>query len=134
MPFQEKPIQDFIGSGLPFPIEIVNGRGVVKTGFELIRSSIRTIVGWPEGRRFFLAEFGSRIERLLEEPNDDVLKQIIYTFIVDPINQWEKRISLINASIEDITDHSVQIHLRYRILNSQSEDSFIFPFYRQISH
>lgn len=133
MPFQDKPIQNFIGSGLTFPIELTNGRGVIKTGFDLIRSSIKVIVGWPEGRRFFLAEFGSRLERLVEEPNDDILKQIIYTFIVDPINFWEKRIALIDATIADVDDTRIEIHLRYRILNSQTEDSFIFPFYRKIA-
>jgi phage baseplate assembly protein W len=132
MPFQDKPIQNFIGSGLTFPIELDNGRGVIKTGFDLIRSSIRSIIMWPEGQRFYLAEFGSKLEKLIEEPNDDILKQIIYTFIVDPINQWEKRIQLLNAQIEDINDHAIHIKLSYRILNSQSEDSFIFPFYRKI--
>src|SRR6478735_6022309 len=97
MPFQDVPIQNFIGSGLTFPIELDNGRGVIKTGFDLIRSSIRAIVMWPVGSRFYLAEFGSKLERLIEEPNDDILKQIIYTFIVDPINQWEKRIQLLSA-------------------------------------
>jgi phage baseplate assembly protein W len=134
MPFQDKPIQNFIGSGLTFPIELNNGRGVIKTGFDLIRSSIRAIVMWPEGQRFYLAEFGSKLERLIEEPNDDVLKQIIYTFIVDPINQWEKRISLTQAEIVSVDDRSINISLTYRILNSQSEDSFIFPFYRKITY
>lgn len=134
MPFQEKPIQNFIGSGITFPIELQNGRGVIKTGFDLIRSSIKAIVFWPEGQRYMLAEYGSRIERLLEEPDDDILKQIIYTFIVDPINQWEKRITLTSADIQDVTPYKVNISLSYRILNSQTEDSFIFPFYRQITN
>lgn len=132
MPFQQRPIQDFIGSGIIFPIQLQNGRAVIQSGFELIRASIKTIVQWPEGQRFMLAEFGSRIERLLEEPNDETLKQIIYTFIVDPINQWEKRIALTSATITDVSSEKVNISLRYRILNSQTEDSFIFPFYRQI--
>lgn len=133
MPFQQKPVQDFIGSGIVFPIELSNGRAVIKTGFDLIRASIKNIVHWPEGQRFFLAEYGSRIERLLEEPNDAVLKQIIYSFIVDPINQWEPRIVLVDATIVDVDFSKVNISLRYRIINSQSEDSFIFPFYRQIT-
>lgn len=133
MAFQQKPVQDFIGSGIVFPLELQDGRAVIKTGFDLIRASIKNIVHWPEGQRFFLAEFGSRIERLIEEPNDSVLKQIIYTFIVDPINRWEARIVLVDATIVDVDFSKVNISLRYRIINSQSEDSFIFPFYRQIT-
>ena len=133
MAFQQKPVQDFIGSGIVFPLELQDGRAVIKTGFDLIRASIKNIVHWPEGQRFFLAEFGSRIERLIEEPNDSVLKQIIYTFIVDPINRWEARIVLVDATIVDVDFSKVNISLRYRIINSQSEHSFIFPFYRQIT-
>lgn len=132
MPFQSKPIQDFIGSGLAFPIQLNRGKAVISTGFDLIRSSIRMILGWPVGTRFYLAEFGSKLEELLEEPNDDVLKQIMYTFVVDPITNWEKRITLVNVSIEDVDLAKVNLRITYRISNSQTTDTFVFPFYRNI--
>lgn len=132
MPFQDKPLKDFIGSGIAFPIKLTNGRAVVTSGFELIRSSIQMILGWPVGTRFYLSEFGSKLEELLEEPNDDILKQIIYTFVVDPITVWDKRVSLVDVSLEDITETKLSLRMTYRIVNSQTTDTFVFPFYRNI--
>jgi phage baseplate assembly protein W len=132
MPFKDKPIKDFIGSGISFPIQLNNGKVVVSSGFELIRSSILMILGWPVGTRFYLSEFGSKLEDLLEEPNDDILKQIIYTFVVDPITVWEKRITLVDVSLEDVTQTKLNLRMTYRILNSQTTDTFVFPFYRNI--
>jgi phage baseplate assembly protein W len=132
MPFQDKPLKDFIGSGISFPIQLNQGRAVLSSGFELIRSSIKMILGWPVGSRFYLAEFGSKLEELLEEPNDDILKQIIYTFVVDPITVWEKRVSLVDVSLEDVTSTKLNLRMTYRIVNSQTTDTFVFPFYRNI--
>ena len=133
MTFDKKPLENFIGAGIVFPIELDKGKAVVKSGFELIRSSINLIIGWPYGSRFYLSEFGSRIEELLEEPNDEVLRMLINTFVIDSINQWEKRIFLTGADIVDVSPTKIKILLRYRIINSQTEDSFIYPFYRKIN-
>jgi phage baseplate assembly protein W len=133
MPFEQKVVQDFIGKGITFPIQLVNGKPPIETGFQLIRASIRNILGWPYGQRFFLTEFGSRLQELIEEPNDYVLKNLINTFVVDAITDWEKRIQLIDAQIENQDGVKINIRLVYRIVNSQQVDNFIFPFYRQIT-
>lgn len=132
MAFQQQPIQNFIGSGLTFPIQLENGKGKLFTGFELVRSSLRMILAWPYGHRFLLGEFGSRIEELLEEPNDEILKNILETFIIDAISDWEKRVEVISVDIQDKTATELTVNLTYRIVNTQSVDNFIFPFYRQI--
>lgn len=132
MGFNPKPVANFIGNGLTFPIQLQNGRGVLYSGFDLIRSSIRTILAFKYSNRFFLGEFGSRLNDLMEEPNDEVLKNLISTFVVQAITRWEKRVSTVSSSIVQSDSHSVQIQIVYKIKNSQSEDSFIYPFYRQI--
>ena len=135
MAFQPQPIENFIGKGLTFPIELSGGRGVIKTGFDLIRQSVRTILSWPYGHRFMLGEFGSRIEELLEEPNDEVSRQLIESFIKDALSTWEKRIQVLELGVENnSTEGTVMIKLTYRIVNSQTVDNFIFPFYRQIKY
>lgn len=74
-------IQNFIGNGMIFPVTVTaNGNVPIYSGFELIHSSIRVIVGWVFGTRFFLAEFGSRLEDLLEEQNDAVLNSLVQHF------------------------------------------------------
>jgi len=132
MPFEQQPIQNFIGTGLTFPIKLINGRGVLVTGFDLIKSSLYMILSWPFGNRYFLGEFGSRLEDLLEEPNDEVLKDLLETFIIDAITQWEKRVEVMSVDITNSSPTSLNVNLTYRIINSQLVDNFVFPFYRQI--
>lgn len=133
MPFVPGVVEDFIGRGIIFPIELANGRAIIRSGFELIRSSINSILGWPLGNRFFLSEFGSRLDELLEEPNDDVLFNLINTFVIDAVNEWEKRVELLSVGLERMNDHTLHITLYYKILNSQQTDTYIFPFYKNLS-
>lgn len=132
MGFNPIPVRDFIGNGLIFPIQLKNGRGILGSGFDLIRASIKSILAFKVGTRFFLPEFGSRLEELIEEPNDEVLKNLVTTFIVDAITQWEKRVSQIDASVIRVDDSKIQVSITYQIKNSQSVDNFIYPFYKQL--
>jgi hypothetical protein len=123
----------FLGQGIIFPITLNSlGRPDIETGIDLIRSSIKIILNWPYATRFFLNEFGCRIEELLEEPNDSIVKSLVKHFIVDSISNFEKRVELLEVSIVNPTSSSLDIKISYRILSSQQEDSFIFPFYKQI--
>jgi len=132
MPFVKEPIQDFIGKGIIFPIELVKGKPPLQTGFPLIRSSISVILGWLYGTRFMLGEFGSRLKELIEEPNDDVLKTIVEQFVIEAIVKWETRIEQTRASVLRVTLEKVEVQIDYKVVNSQREDSFIYPFYKNI--
>lgn len=133
MGFQPAVVQDFIGNGLTFPIQLTNGKANTDTGFNLIRASIKTILAYPIGTRYFLGEFGSRLEELLEEPNDEILHNLINTFVIDSVTTWEKRISTISTSIESIDEKGiVNVKITYQVINSNTTDNFIYPFYTQI--
>lgn len=132
MPFNPIPVRDFIGNGLIFPIRLVKGRAVISSNFDLIRSSIKNILAFPAGTRFFLPEFGSRLKELIEEPNDEILHNLVQTFIVDAISRWEKRVNQVSAEIIGKDDHTIQVNIAYQIVNSQTVDNFIYPFYTQI--
>lgn len=132
MGFNPKPVADFIGNGLIFPIKLTNGRGTIYSGFDLLRSSIRNILAFKYGTKFFSGEFGSRLNELMEEPNDEVLKNLIETFVFQAITRWEKRVSTVSSSIVRVDSATVQVQITYQIKNSQSVDNFIYPFYRQI--
>jgi phage baseplate assembly protein W len=125
-------ISNFIGNGITFPFQLVNGTLPLYSGFELIRSSLITILSWPLGKRFFLAEFGSNLYNLLEEPNDDILKDLIRIFVIDAIAKWEPRIELVDLSLQRTTDISIDLTLTYKILAIKKEDTFTFPFYKKI--
>lgn len=133
MSFNTQSLQKFIGTGITLPLQLVNGRVPLETGVELIRKSIVMILAWPYGTRFFLNEFGSRVEELLEEPNDDILQNIAQTFIADAISLWEPRVNLVGTNFSrNDQGNGLDLTLQYEIITTQQIDTFVFPFYRQI--
>jgi uncharacterized protein len=122
---------DYLGKGIIFPIELTpQGLPIIRSGPDLIKSSIKMILMWPVRQRIFLGEFGSRIDELLEEPNDDLLKGLVEFFIVDALRTWEKRIDVLDVSVERLAPETIDVEIRYRIKTNQLEDILTFPLYR----
>ncbi len=129
--------EKFLGSGLAFPLLLDDsGKVVVSTGIDLIKSSIYNIINWPYKHRFFLEEYGCRIEELLEEPNDNISFNLARRYITDALNDWEKRISIIpsDIAVERVDDKAVYLKLKYTIVSTKKEETFIYPFYKQINY
>ena len=133
MGFQSKPIIDFIGQGIAFPIELTNGAATIKTGYPLIRASLESILNWCGGnyKRFYLGEYNSRLIELLEEPNDDITLDLAETFIRDAIDKWEPRVSVISISASR-SGTQLQITIIAQIRNTPGTVTFIIPFYTNI--
>ena len=100
--------------GYYFPLQMLNGRPVMGDFKDLIKSSIRTILGWPLGTRYFNDYFGSRVHELLEEPNDTILKTFIRRYVIDSITQHETRIVLDSVNIQR-DDDRLLVSLIYTI-------------------
>lgn len=123
----------FTGAGLVFPIEIgPEGRPQIVSGVPLINASINHILSWPIRNKYFNEEFGSRLEELLEEPNDIVLRTLVRRFVIEALERWEKRIELVSVEIIPTERNKLDIHIIYQIRNTKIEETFIFPFYREI--
>lgn len=133
MGFKPAEVQDYIGRGITLPLNLVAGRAPLQSGFELLRASIIMVLAWPYATRFFLNEFGSRLEELIEEPNDNILLNLIHTFVVDSLRKWEPRVELIGLTLERNQDWSISLQLNYRVVVTGKEDTFVFPFYTQIT-
>lgn len=127
-------VNNYVGKGLVFPIELdSNGRPILSTGFDLINSSIKIILTWSSSR-IMLSEFRSLIDDLLEEPNDDLLKGLVEFYIYDNLRRWEKRIDILETSIQITEYQRMDASIKYRINNSNLEEVFTFPFYRKITY
>lgn len=127
-------LQNFIGKGITFPIVLdANGVPVLYTGSELIKSSIRVILGW-NGDRIFLSEFYSRINDLIEEPNDEVLARLVEYLINEQLTKWEKRIRLLEVTAEVVSAERLDVTIRYQISNTNLQDVLTYPFYRTLNY
>jgi len=124
---------NYIGKGLVFPIIIDNGGSpVTATGFDLVNSSIRMIIGWSLRTRIFISGFGSPVESLIEEPNDDLLKGIAEYFIYQALTKWEKRIDLQDVVVTRTVPEKLDIEIKYKLKASGLEEILIYPFYTSI--
>lgn len=122
---------DYLGKGLIFPIELTNqGLPIIRSGEDLIKSSIKMILMWPVRQRIFAGGYGARLEELLEEPNDDLLKGLVEFFIMDALRTWEKRIDVLDVSVERLKPEELDVVIKYKIKTSQIEDILTFPLYR----
>lgn len=123
----------FIGQGLIFPIQLnENGRPDIVGGKELIQASFVAILSTYLGTRFFLGEFGSKIEDLLQEPNDLITEVLAKEFTSQAINIWDNRVIIDSVTTDKPSDNKLNIRISYRILNTKIEDTFIFPYYSQL--
>lgn len=122
----------FTGSGITFPFVVSNGKVPIESDLKLIRSSIKAILGWNDKTRFFLHEYICPLSKLLEEPNDSIVANLASIFIRDSLERFEKRIQIINIEQHSVSSEKLEMNLRYIIKNTQTEDSFIYPFYRKI--
>lgn len=122
----ERKVDWIYGRGLPFPFTMEDGKPVTITGPNLIRHSLVNLLAWDYGTRYFMGHFGTKINRLLETPADDVLITLIREYVVESINRFEKRISLISVDIE-LKNELVEIYLKYRVVEDNTVDSFIVP-------
>lgn len=127
-------INNYIGNGITFPIQLdVNGAPVISTGFTLVNSSIKLILGWSLRSRIFLSPFGSILESLLEEPNDDLLKGMAEYFIYQSLATWEKRIEIIAVNVRRNQPEKLDIEIQYRLRATGLEEILVYPYYTSIN-
>lgn len=125
----------FIGSGMVFPITLnTEGRPNIVKDTTLIQSSIKIILNWAVRTRFFNELFGSRIEEVLEEPDDSVSQSLLKFFIQESLGRWEKRIVINNIEISNSEPSKIDARLFYNIRNTKIEETLIFPFYKNIKY
>jgi len=121
----------YLGRSLKYPLHIVAGFPVYAEGRDAIEDSIKTILSTPVGSRFFLRSYGSRLQELLFEPNDDVLFSLLESFVFEAIEMWERRVQCVRVDCERDADW-VNCSIQYRILKSNEIQSFIYPYYKKL--
>ena len=94
---------------------------------------MRTILGTPNGVRYFLGEFNCRLNELIEEPNDSIVLTLIRSFIEESFIKWQKSITVVDVKYQQGQNHIV-VSVSYYLKSSKESGSFIFPFYNQLKY
>lgn len=123
---------NYLGMGLTFPIQLTaSGAWQKQSGEALIIQSIHRLLSTPQGTRFYLPEYGSRLHELLFVPNDTIVIQLLKTFITDAITAWEGRVKVVGVQVESFGNR-LDCQIQCKILQSNEIISFIYPYYRNI--
>lgn len=123
---------NFIGRGLTFPIQLKDGKPPINTGKKLLEASLRDIMSWVLGTKFFLGEYGGKIKYLLQEPDNGPTLALLRHYTDDLIKTWEKRVTLVSINITRKGEGVIYINLIYKITNTQLTGSFVYPYYTQL--
>ena len=142
----------FLGKGAAYPFKFSDTTGgvtvassenyylgnptVSTSDLDKINMSINTIMSTPLGTRFFLPEFGCKLNTLVFEPNDEVFSNLARVYIADALSKWEKRlivraIDVINT-INNLEANTSDIKINYQIIGSQVVGNYVYPFVRGI--
>jgi len=126
---------DTIGTAMSNPTQLVLGRAVITEGFRLIRESVLDIIGTSRGETFFNEDYGCRLEETLFLPNDVVTFGLIKQMVLEALGTYEKRIQVNSIDVTEANDSKVKclISLNYTIITTNLQDSFIFPFYKELA-
>lgn len=126
---------DPIGTALSNPLVLGAGKWFVNSGTDVIVASVIDILGTAKGETFLNEEYGSRLEELLFAPNDAVTFSIIKQFVFEALNQWEQRIRVDSVEVSSSEDDKIKvlIHISFTVVNTNLQDSFVFPFYERLA-
>ena len=130
---------DFLGKGLkyPFSFQSVYGGTEVSAAmsreYEHIHESIQQILSTQPGERFMKPEFGSRLNNLVFEQNDEVLKGLIRHYVIDAIKRWEKRVVIIGVTFDNalLNSNLLNVIISYKLIKYQVEGNLVYPFHRE---
>ena len=125
----------YLGVAIKFPIEVdAYGRPVLVTGKTLLEQSMKTILSTALSSKFFQREWGARVQEAIFEPNDNVLEGLLTIFIKESLDKWEKRVIFTNVTFTTDSSASVNCWIAYKINGTNSEETFVYPFYKKIKH
>src|SRR5690606_34695687 len=107
----------YLGTALKMPLALSNGAGVVIGGSEVVEQSIIRVLTTPKYSDEFNYLYGSRLDEVKFEQNDDILESFLYTFIYEAILDWEGRAKFIDCNFRTQEDR-VDCIITYKLLSS----------------
>ncbi len=120
----------FLGKGVALAFDI-DQKGSLKTasGAELIRESLFIILSTKIGERIERSDFGCRIHELMFAQNDTFTRAEAKIYVEEAIRRWEPRVTIRSIAIETGERNELLIDIDYYIIEENSVDNLVYPFY-----
>lgn len=129
---------NFLGKGIKFPFQFSktgrtgqNFSTSVSEGVEHVKECLYLLLHTSIGERVMLRDFGSKLARLVFEPQDQLLIQEILNAIKEAIRKWEKRVQVVDLKVLKINpkDGRIDLSFVFKIINTNVTGNMVFPFY-----
>lgn len=123
----------WVGNGIQVPntFNKLSGKININSGLDRIRQSIFMILSTSPGERLFLPEFGCDLYKLVFEPNDLILKDLLKISIQKALSLWEPRITVISVVPDTNYDTNiVPITITFKVKSLNIVDNYVYPFSR----
>lgn len=127
--------KSYLGTGIKNPPVVTGlGRISLESDKALIEQSIIDRLNTPRGSEFFNRQNGSILNRLIHQPNDSVLVDLLDFHIQETIETQERRVKYIKTEfLQDINrEDLIHCNIKVLILQSSEQHSFVYPFYKEI--
>jgi phage baseplate assembly protein W len=123
---------DFLGRGWSFPVETdAAGDVELSAGVTDIEESIRLILSTAKGERVMRPEFGCGIHEYTFAAIDTTTLTLVQSTVEDALVEWEPRIEVldVDASTDRLDEGRLDIHVDYRVRETNAERNLVYPFY-----
>ncbi len=124
--------KDFLGRGWRFPIapDATGGLGYT-CGDTNIEQSIHILLMTRVGERRMRGTFGTHLAEMVFLPGGTVNLRALEVEVRQAITTWETRVDIlaIEAELDPSDETRVTVSLSYRVRQSNSRQSLVFPYY-----
>jgi len=122
---------EFLGVGWAFPVQ-VNSKGGnrLQRYEEDIKEACQIILGTALGERAMRPDFGCAVHDLVFDPADATLAGKIEFYVTNALKRWEPRIIVKKVSAR-LSEERVLVDVNYIIRRTNTEDNFVYPFFRK---
>jgi phage baseplate assembly protein W len=124
--------RDFLGTGLRFPLlpDASGGLGFT-AGDENVEQSLRILLLTALGERVMRADFGTKAPRLVFAPGSVQYLRLAEVTVREAVRDFEPRVTLDDVAAELDPDDATRavISVSYRVRQTNTRNSLVFPFY-----
>jgi phage baseplate assembly protein W len=117
---------DINGFRFPFRIDPATGGVSQADGITKIRQNIRVLLGTRVGERPMDREYGTRLHSLVQDPNDDVLSELLVSKAQEAIIRYEPRVFVAGATVEQ-DEGEVRMRLEYVRTTQPTAGQMVVP-------
>lgn len=122
----------FLGKGMKFPPQIdkATGRVKVSSGVENIKEAVYIILMTQKSERWLRPDFGSHILDFTFMDTSNTMLNLMSREMVNDLLENEPRIKDVEVHVEERRgDDCLIIRIDYTIIESNTKDNIVFPFY-----